>query len=323
MMVYDHMFLYPERIVIQDPFVNIYIFNHSLEIIIATICKLCVSIFCFISGYGLYNSYLKKTSFSDKLNYTKNKILNLLSVYWVILVIVTLICLINGQSISLLEIVKNFFLIKTTILHTSWYVWFYIISLIVVLIYSKLRKDTCIDFLMVFAPSIFVWILIGDNRFSHYFPILMIGYVTAKYNIFENMYEKLSSPQKKYKITTLFYITIVFAMRIIIGDRIGPIPSNLFIIPVVIFVLNLLVNINLAPVSKLLLFLDEYGIYYWLLHSVFHCGIESLQNIVYFPKISILIVTWAFILMTPFVIVIDYLFNLVKRENKTCLKKRN
>ena len=26
MMVYDHMFLYPERIVIQDPFVNIYIY---------------------------------------------------------------------------------------------------------------------------------------------------------------------------------------------------------------------------------------------------------------------------------------------------------
>ena len=52
------------------------------------------------------------------------------------------------------------------------------------------------------------------------------------------------------------------------------------------------------------MFICKYSTYYWLLHSLVHCGIASIQKIVYLPFYTVLIVVWAFILMTPIVVLL-------------------
>ncbi len=61
MMIVHHFFAFPNRLMANDLFVSIgSIQGKPIEQIIGEMCKLCVCIFAFISGYGTYISFRKK-----------------------------------------------------------------------------------------------------------------------------------------------------------------------------------------------------------------------------------------------------------------------
>ena len=63
LMLYHHLFVIPERISVEH-FSLLDAVLPNAQITIATFCKLCVCIYIFLSGFGLYHQYKSKSLFA-------------------------------------------------------------------------------------------------------------------------------------------------------------------------------------------------------------------------------------------------------------------
>lgn len=103
MMVYHHFFGWPNRILISNAFNVIQIYNVNVVTFLAQVCKLCVCVFAFLSGYGMFFSY-EKFRGGDAVRYCLLKVLKLLTIYWSILVLEIVFLFVNGKSISISDV---------------------------------------------------------------------------------------------------------------------------------------------------------------------------------------------------------------------------
>jgi hypothetical protein len=108
------------------------VLGKPLEVFLGEICKLCVCIFAFISGYGTYVSLVRVDNHGC-IKYALRKIANLLLMYWLSLLFVVSVLSIF-KKISTLEIICNIILQSTSIIYTAWYVVFYIQAIVMALI---------------------------------------------------------------------------------------------------------------------------------------------------------------------------------------------
>jgi len=305
MMVYHHFFGWPNRILIPDAFNAIQVNGVNLTSFLAQSCKLCVCLFAFLSGYGLFYSY-SKLGRRDAGKYCLNKIVKLLVVYWSILLVACVFMRFNSKELYAGIILENILLIKTNLLHTSWYVRFYIEAMLALLIYQVSVRRKCIWKELcgtVFLQGI-AYIVNPVNTFTHYFPVFMLGYVFAKYKLYEKLYNHIHN--MLVFLLSLVALFVLMLVRIKVGDSIGPFAIITVIAPALTLVIRDIVNLvsKIKAVDFLIMFICKYSTYYWLLHSLVHCGIASIQKIVYLPFYTVLIVVWAFILMTPMVILL-------------------
>ena len=305
MMVYHHFFGWPNRILIPNAFNTIQVHGVNLTSFLAQSCKLCVCLFAFLSGYGLFYSY-SKIERRDAEKYCLNKIVKLLVVYWSILLVAYVFMRLNSKELDAGIILENILLIKTNLLHTSWYVRFYIEAMLALLIYQVSVRKKCIWKELcgtVFLQGI-AYIVNPVNTFTHYFPVFMLGYIFAEYKLYEKLYNHIHNMLVfLLSLVTLFALLLI---RIKVGDSIGPFAIITVIAPVLTLVIRDIVNLvsRIKAIDFLIMFICKYSTYYWLLHSLVHCGVASIQKIVYLPFYTALIVVWAFILMTPIVVLL-------------------
>ncbi len=141
MMLYHHLFAYPERIGGNYVDVTKLLFsNLDIELKLAWFSKMCVGIYAFISGYGLYNSTKKCKDASNSMwrnlyeDY-KNIIKHLISFYkkyWLVFIIFVPIGFVFfDRTFSLKEFLMNFIGKKDSYNAEWWYVFQYIKMLIV------------------------------------------------------------------------------------------------------------------------------------------------------------------------------------------------
>lgn len=143
MMVYHHFFGWPNRILISDAFNTIQVHGVNLTSFLVQSCKLCVCLFAFLSVYGLFYSY-SKLERRDAGKYCLNKIVKLLVIYWSILLVACVFIRLNNKELDAGTILENILLIKTNLLHTSWYVRFYIEAMLALLAYQVGIRRKCI-----------------------------------------------------------------------------------------------------------------------------------------------------------------------------------
>lgn len=149
-----------------------------------------------------------------------------------------------------------------------------------------------------------VYLFLPVNTFTHYFPTFMLGYCFSKYQIFECLYRRIGR-LKVFMLAVIGLLALMF-VRLKLGDSIGPLAVIALMGPLLILVLRELTYVfEKIKLAKVLLFISKYGTYYWLLHSIFHSGIKAIQVIAYFPYYTVLILIWVFILMTPFVVILE------------------
>lgn len=89
MMVIHHTFGFPETMLPGISYMGLTIGSISIEAYIGKMCKLCVAVFAFGTGYGLAYT---------KLNYSYvcHKIFNLFKIYWFSLALFIVVRLIGG-----------------------------------------------------------------------------------------------------------------------------------------------------------------------------------------------------------------------------------
>lgn len=305
MMIYHHFFAFPERIFDEQMYWNVIIGGHSVQQSIGLLCKICVSFFAFLSGYGLTKKY-EKISFFEIIK----KIVGIMMTYWIILIFIYVpLSFVNGIC-DVKEVLKNMFLIETSMIHPSWYVKFYVEVIIFWGIYSRVAKqieNVYFEVAAICFSLVLLNIYIKESIFLHYVPSFMWGYIIAKYSIYDRGKRKF--PKMLYLINFIL-LTILGLLRIIFGDEIKGLSLTSFIVPILVyFLVNVFHYINerkLRKIKNTFLIVGRYSTYLWLLHAIFQLpNVSLLQRISYWPRLSILIVMWTIILLLPLSIVLD------------------
>lgn len=208
MLMFHHNFR--KASIFQGFNVSFYPFEQSFAITLCNFLKVCVPIFAFLSGYGLFMS-LKKYDNNSLLNsrqyshFVINKLMNLMWGFWFIFIITNILSLVfspdliskyfaNGGIRGCINILLNFFALprftgSLLINGTWWYMALAIVIIFAVPIMAKLSdkfKVFVTISLFILLPRIIPFteaMEIGttSNCFRYMF-VTLLGVLSAKYN---------------------------------------------------------------------------------------------------------------------------------------------
>ncbi|AGK95897.1 acyltransferase family protein [Clostridium pasteurianum] len=224
---------------------------------------LAVSIFLFVSGYGLMVQFTRKKERYFK-GYFKNKILRLYLIFFCANIISTLLSniFLNNQY-TIIDIIKSSLLMNFADGRVLWFVavilYFYIIFYIA---FKLFNKNTAI---LLMSVSLGIWIAL--NIFLHHgawyynsaicFPL---GIIVAEYN------EQIFKVAKKYYLLVLSANVVLFLLGMTF--YIKGIDKLQFIIPIffVILILSLLMKVNLK--SQFFYFMNGISFEFYLFQLI-------------------------------------------------------
>ena len=321
MLLWHHLFF--ETLEVMNSFTPVFKYHDiPAETVISVFFKICVAIFVFLSGFGLYKSYTSylnknsmgggNTGIKEKVKYAVNHILHLLSNFWFIYIIfVPLGFIFNYPPTTIYEnnfwyFLRDFFgmsgwdraggIIQT--MNSSW--WFMTLILILniffPLIYKFFNKyPHIIIFLIPILPSI------ADVN-VYFFPFVL-GMYFSKFSVFERIPKRF----QLYKICVpvlISSIVIGFFIKILLFTY----DKNLdefFALPVIL--LSFLVISKIPVLNNVLENLGKHSgnIY------MFHVFIYDMyfKTFIYSFKYSIII----FVVLTVVCYGISVLLELIKK----------
>lgn len=275
LMILLHTFAFPERID-KFGFISFFTINNvPVEVYIGRFGEICVSIFIFLSGYGMYIKYRDNSCIYKNIF---NKLFKFYINYWtVFMIFIPIGIYMNKYVLNLKQLLLNFIGLKSTYNGEWWFIRLYIM---LILLYPVFVKLICkynkywiliLSFLMNIigfgATKIFInignkyiifdliSILIGGQF------LFLLGIIVAKYGIFNNWNIKLNLSKNIYCIIT-FVISITIAILVNISI-VGEI-SKLILVPILCYTIANSINDN-----NILSNFGKYSTNMWLMHSFF------------------------------------------------------
>ncbi len=266
---------------IETGFVTIGLFHNQW----AALGSMCVSIFVFLSGYGLVVSN-SCTSFKN----TFNRIKKLYLSFWKIWIIATPIILLVGVvTPDLRRLLLEFSGVYPSYNRMFWFIYLYLELICFYFLYRK------IDFKYKDYLSLFVFFVIGIissinnwfpipqiSRFFEYMPCFLMGIIFAKKCFFSKIECKRLGGVVILLFVVLFRIWIFYDTPLYVKKYI-----DCIIVPIMLWCIMkagvpawLKRTINVfGSFSTAIWFIHGYYYYYW-------------PEIIYWPKISILTFVW-------------------------------
>ena len=272
--------------------------------------KICVPVFCFISGY-LYSFNREKN-----LKYSVRKIFQILVRYWIVFfVFATIAVLILGYRYSFIGFVKECFALYCPTMVFCWYVRFYIVFMLLLPI---LRHAMCHNFYLDVVITILLVpigfqlldIFVSNTLISRifyemaqWFPVVLAEMVFAQYNLFSKLHLNIHIKCEGLNICLWVLLSIIIVVSryyipgsiyIVFKDLSFGIPTDVFSVPVFIYSLgNVIKNLRLGVAYKVLSCIGEKSLLMWFGSCIFfnNCKIIS-QPILYAPKNPLLVMIW-------------------------------
>ena len=340
LMIFYHFFHFPDRIS-SNGYISLFkVNNMPIEYYISDFGQICIGIFVFLSGFGLYYSFSKKEVGTWKA--ILKRIFNFLVSYWVIVIIFALIkypILKIGTEFNLKEFVFNFFGITNSYCGEWWFVGLYIELLLLLPVIKKLfnklsnKKMLSLIFGLFFLTFGFKMCCkmnqtlskFSDNDFVeeiinllYWLPSFMLGYYFAKNNVFKNWYEKLQNSKfynKKFVFISIGLIIIIRSLAwifplIVLKKELHATYIDIFIVPIFIF----LISLTYKRPSKFFLFIGNNSKNMWLIHTPLCYYL--FPNFICMPRFSILIYLFLVSLTIIISVIIDKLVKLFLRKEK-------
>lgn len=317
LMLIHHLFAFPEFLKNVNYISLFYINNKSIESIIGGFGKICVSMFLYLSGYGFYYIVHKNGKFT--LMNTIQQLKKIMINYWaVFLIFVPMGFLFFKIKIDLREVLENILCISCSYNGTWWFMQLYIELLLIFPIVYKCIENSWFKTLAALFLLFIINILCSTNLITTLFPFIasfkqtsiyhhiytlllwqftfFIGYIAAKLNLYYKLYKLINILQIKnaYIYTGLIILCIV--TRVVLDEtrfRLGGYVDWLLVIFFIFACVNLIELLNL---KRIFICLGKHSMNIWLIHGFFCYIYEDLQQLVYYPKISILIFLWLVIL---------------------------
>lgn len=309
------------------------------DIVFGVSGRICLAMFLFCSGYGLYKSYVIKEN--PPKHYIPQKIVKTLIPYWVVMLIAVMILLYLGKF-DPVYIPANLFawIHEDSILYVSfsWYIKLHLLILLTLplirLIEKKWRKNILVDSLMYIILPFLIWFFLkgfqNEEVFTNIFTSLIssllfllswysffgIGMIFAKYNV----YDKIHAFSERFPKPVIILLSLILCgyalfMKYLVYHFYSPAYyfSITDCICMPLFVSGcLLITDNLKFKSRYVIpYLGKRSIFYWLLSGMFFLNTSELMPLITWPKVSILMLIWLFVILTPFVFCCDKVSGLI------------
>lgn len=282
--------------------------------------KLCVAIYAFISGYGLYISIVNKKS--NVINYIMNHLWNFYTHYWIVFFIfIPLNIFFEVWNYDIFHLLLVFLGCKSYYNETWWYVLEYIRILIyfpviysLILYFEKIIRKKFFNYFFLLIICLII------SKFDPYLSVFINGIMFAKYHLFEKLDSITSNKIFSIILSFILLLSILFFRSfMILSFR-----WDFIIIPFFIYsIINLKYKCKFFYISKILIKLSKYSIYMWLIHMFF--AKYYFQQIILLPKYTFFIFILLFVVSLVSAILIDKLYIYIKKHycilNLNCIFK--
>lgn len=319
LMLTHHLFAFPDRIHIQPGYISMLsISGKTIEYLLGVFGNICVSMYMFLSGYGIYMSSLKqgKITLRDSFKRIKKLYIN----YWIVFVVFVPIGFIFfNQELNIRELILNFVGLSSSYNNEWWFFILYIELMLVVPLLNYIIRDDLLKSvinvvgLLVIGKAMGIGIDAGLNLgkipnliiyrikdlifWQTYF---LIGFICAKFGLFSKVMKQFIDSKLDRRIVYALLCVLIVFIRKILGNNLI---MDFILMPCFVFaVVNLLYN---SVFHKLFRLLGEHSTNMWLIHSFF-CY-RYFQWLVFKPRLSILILAWLVVLSLVSSYFINYL----------------
>ena len=316
-MVGYHLFCFPERI-INNEYISFFFMkfdNKTIENFIFSQGKICVSFFLFLSGYGVYISNKNKT---NKIIWKLclERIKSFLFNYWIVFFIFIPLGYIffNLELKNILVLIKNLFLLSSSYNSEWWFAQYYVFMILLfpiinVCLNKRLKLTLIISALLCFTYKMHI-----AKLFIWQFPFVM-GMAFAKMEIYSKLRKNIKS-KKNLALVSFLGIFAIVIIKSFIAEYLNFFTDyglDGIFIPIII---GLLLEVKIPEFVRMVLEkLGKHSGNIWLTHTFF--AYYYTQKLVFYPKLSILIIIWTFILSTFSSIIIFTLSEkIIKIKNK-------
>ena len=334
LMMIHHLFRFPDRIQKVSYISILPLGNLRLEYLLGDFGNICIAMYLFLSGYGLYMSTIKKECFSLKDSW--RKILKFLINYWVVFMLFVPIGLVwfsdsTRYHFNIISFLANLFTLSSSYNSEWWFVRLYIELLLLFPLISGILKRgikvatvTSFGFYLVaiimelipvilprlaFLKTNFIY---GDLRNILFWQITFcMGCIIAKYKLFSHINKWIAV---KRLDRSAFYIAIILGIIVIrngcsyVFEVIGK--GNPTYVDFILAPIFILIATNFVYKSKGKKVFSTLGVHstnMWLTHTFF-CY-YYFQTIVFMPKLSILILIWLGLLSLGSSIIINFVMS--------------
>lgn len=304
--------------------------------------KLCVGMFIFITGYGLYKSF-SKIELKNKavFNWTGTRLLKLLSGFWFVYILVFIITYAVNQY-PLLRYVEaptrmegswiyalvDFFGLSyiadtPTLIGTWWYMSAVVIMIIFFpLLYAMGEKFSYFvtAFAMILLPRILGQGFPGSKNVFSFVLVLIFGMVFAKHDLFKKL-DKFSLFKKNKLLSDiiLFFVYMVaFFLIVWITDKIGRTylwEFNYSIAPLVVITFTNRYLKRIPILNRGLMYIGKHSLNIFLIHTFIRY--EYLNDFTYSFKYALLIPVILLAISFALSVVVELLKRLVRYDKLT------
>ena len=299
-----------------------------MESFIADFGKICVAIFLFLSGYGLYKSWFSyktkfsvdgKLKFSKQLIFMKNHLLKLMAEYWFIFILFVPMGFFLGKFSytpswhTVVDYLVDFFglayLFWTSTFNPTW--WFMSVIIIYYLIFPLLMKlnDYSPEILLLIAifsalvPFVFPFSFHVKDILQYALPFVS-GIYFSNYNLLQKTNIRLNTYPKKIIVSILFLASSLIFRLYILSQRYSL--DILATIPIV-----LLSYMLISKIKFLDKILEELGkvsgkifMFHTFINGIYFC------DFAYSPKYPILIFLFLLVLYYLIAKFLEFLQNI-------------
>ncbi len=332
LMLMYHLFYFKDRIYGGGV---ISIISNSLVENMGKFGNICVPIFFFLSGYGLYINSKKKEY--DLFYRIKKIYLD----YWKIFVIFVPIAIIlfkyqpssayvefvsnRYNHFSIIEFIKCFIGIEPIYNGEWWFIRSYVIALIsfplLKIIIDKNKPSINIFITMILSIVLYDVIpllKIGSNPLFYTFinqtvhiTSFIMGMIFASSDMFKKIDKSLEKNNYYGIIKDILFIGLIFFLR---NYQYGEQFDLLFVPMFILFALDFIKRIKIT--DKVLMLLGDNSTNMWLIHTFYCYYIYYIVKLVLLPKYSILCLLLLIILSLITSIIIEYIYKKIKRMIK-------
>lgn len=278
--------------------------------------RLCVPIFCFITGYFYFFNTHKTYKYSIK------KITDILISYWCVFFVFAIVATVFAEyKYTFLSFIAELFALKRPTMRFCWYVNFYIVFMLLLPVITKLlSRNIHIDLFvcLILIPNMFrlfnrfvnnsiISELIGNQQ--SWLSCVLIGYIFANYSLFEKIEHLNFQIIKNKKLNTglmlVGILCIPFGRIAIPSLTLGfsHLPSlyismDVIYAPLFIYAVVYLCNTIRARIAnRLLVIIGNYSLLMWFVSCIFYNNCKAIfQPLLYFPRNPILVTIWGLLL---------------------------
>jgi peptidoglycan/LPS O-acetylase OafA/YrhL len=275
LMFVHHLFVFKERLINGNTYYQVLPFFDA-EVRLGYFGKICVSVFLFLSGYGMFLGYFR--SQKSPISYALRKLKEFYLTYWVYFLCFVPIGILFFKNVTLwdsseirystepLIFLANFLGLSSRYNQEWWFVSVFIILLLVSPIYLKLTEKS--PFLLAFI-SLFGFSLNHElDRYIDYQVFFWqisfaLGMLCAKGNFFE------STLIERFDKSAAMSLTAILVLTFLMHRQFDSLKVNYDFLLTPFFVyasVQLAVRLNL---SKIFACLGKYSFPLWLTHSFF------------------------------------------------------